>query len=100
VTATVTTDSILVQEREPVATTVDEEVVVLSMRAGSYFGFNRVGTAIWNMLAKPRPVGHILDELSQLHEVDRATMTRDVMTFLQTLVDRRLVRVVEPEDAR
>jgi Coenzyme PQQ synthesis protein D (PqqD) len=96
----VTVDSILVQEREPVATTVDDEVVLLSMRAGSYFGLNRVGSEIWNMLAEPRPVGHILDALSQLHDVDRDTMTGDVMTFLQTLIDRRLLRVVEPENTR
>ena len=96
----VTVDSILVQDREPVATTVDDEVVLLSMRAGSYYGFNRVGTEIWNMLAEPCPVVRILDELSQFHEVDRGTMTRDVTTFLQTLIDRRLVRMVDPENGR
>jgi hypothetical protein len=93
----VTIDSILVRDSEPVATTLDEEVVLLSIRAGSYYGFNRVGTEIWNMLAEPRPVRLILDELSQLHEVDRATMTRDVTAFLQNLIERRLVRVLGPQ---
>lgn len=96
----VTVDSILVRDGEPIATTLDDEVVLLSMRAGSYYGFNRVGTEIWNLLAEPRPVGHIFDELAQLHDVDRGTMIRDVTTFLQTLIDRRLVRVVDAESTR
>ena len=47
-TVAVTADTILVRDNEPMPTTVDEEVVVLSVRAGAYFGFNRIGTEIWN----------------------------------------------------
>jgi hypothetical protein len=93
---TVTADTILVQDSEPIPATVDEEVVVLSVRAGAYFGFNRVGTEIWNMLTEPRRVGQILDSLSQAHDVDADTMTRDVTRFLQDLIERRLVRVIDP----
>jgi hypothetical protein len=91
---TVTVDTVLVQDSEPIPATVDEEVVLLSVRAGNYFGFNRIGTEIWNMLAEPRRVAEILDSLAQAHDVDRDTMTRDVNQFLQTLIDRRLVKVV------
>jgi hypothetical protein len=99
-TVAVTADTVLVRDSEPMPTTVDEEVVVLSVRAGAYFGFNRIGTEIWNMLAEPRRVGHILDTLAQSHEVDRDTMTRDVNQFLQTLIERRLVRVVDSKESR
>jgi hypothetical protein len=96
---TVTVDTVLVQDSEPIPATVDEEVVLLSVRAGNYFGFNRIGTEIWNMLAEPRRVGEILDSLSQAHDVDTDTMTRDVTQFLQTLIDRGLVKVVSPGKA-
>lgn len=96
---TVTVDTILARDSEPIPATVGEEVVVLSIRAGSYFGFNRVGTEIWNMLAEPRRVDQIFDALSQLHDVDAETMIRDVTPFLQTLIERRLVRVVDPGGA-
>jgi hypothetical protein len=96
---TVTLDTILVRDSEPIPATVNQEVVVLSMRAGSYFGFNRVGTEIWNMLSEPRRVDQIFDALSRLHDVDAETMIRDVTPFLQTLIERRLVRVVDPGEA-
>jgi hypothetical protein len=91
---TVTVDTVLVQDNEPIPATVDEEVVLLSVRAGNYFGFNRVGTEIWNMLTEPRRVGDIFDALAKEHDVDADTMTRDVSQFLQTLIDRGLVKVV------
>ena len=96
----ITIDSILVRDSEPVATTLDENVVVLSVRDGSYFDFNRVGSDIWNMLAKPRPLREILDRLAEIYEVDLGTMAPQVVAFLQKLVDNRLVRVLEPQGDR
>jgi len=90
----VTIDSILVQDNEPTAADVDGRVVVLSVRAGSYFDFNRVATEIWCMLTEPRRVSEIFHSLSRRHDVDAETMARDVTPFLQTLVTHRLIRVV------
>ncbi len=92
----VTVDTIVVQDSEPIPTTIEEETVVLSMRAGAYFGFNRIGTEIWAMLAQPRRVGEIFDRLLLAHDVDVDTMTRDVTAFLDALIKRRLLRVVGP----
>lgn len=92
----VTVDSVLVQDKEPAAAALDDGVVLLSLRAGSYFGFNRVATDIWTMLAEPRRVGAIFDVLRQDHDVDAATLDRDVTPFLQRLLDERLVRLIEP----
>jgi len=90
----VTIDSILVQDNEPTAADVDGRVVVLSVRAGSYFDFNRVATEIWCMLTEPCRVSEIFHSLSRRHDVDAETMARDVTPFLQTLVTHRLIRVV------
>jgi hypothetical protein len=96
----VTIDSVLVQDREPTAADLDDGVVVMIARAGSYFGFNRVATEIWTMLAEPCRVGQIFDSLSERHDVDAEILARDVTPFLQTLVEHRLVRVIDPADVR
>jgi hypothetical protein len=95
-----TNESILVRDSEPKAAVLDQGVVVLSIRAGSYFSFNAVASDIWTMLAEPQSVGHIFDALAASHDVDAATLARDVTPFLQTLVERRLARVVEPSAVR
>jgi hypothetical protein len=95
-----TIDTILVQESEPISATVQGNIVLLSIRAGAYFRFNKVGAQIWNMLVEPRRVGDICDRLAQSNEVDVDTMTRDVAKFLEALINRQLVRVVKPDEIR
>jgi Coenzyme PQQ synthesis protein D (PqqD) len=92
----VTIDSVLVQSSEPKAAVLDGSVVVLSVRAGAYFGFNRVASEIWQMLAAPCCVGRIVDALCESHDVDRETVVRDVTPFLQTLLEQKLARVSDP----
>jgi hypothetical protein len=96
----VTIDSVLVQDNEPRAAEVDGDVVLLSLRAGSYFGFNRVATEIWNMLVAPCRVGQIFVSLAERHDVDAEALARDVTPFLQTLLEQNLVRVIDPGDPR
>ncbi|MGA8614106.1 MAG: PqqD family protein [Xanthobacteraceae bacterium] len=93
----VTADTILVRDSEPTFLTLEENVVLLSVRRGAYFSLNRVGTQIWNMLVEPHRVGDIFDVLAQTHDVDTATVTGDVAEFLETLVKRQLVRVIDPD---
>jgi hypothetical protein len=88
----ITIDSVLVQDKEPVAAEVDGAAVVLSLRAGAYFDFNDIASSVWAMLAAPLRVGDLFDALAQSHDVDAATLARDVMPFLQALLDERLLR--------
>jgi hypothetical protein len=90
----VTADSVLVRDKEPRTIDLDGAAVVLSVRAGAYFDLNRVATEIWDMVAKPCRLGRVLDTLSQRYDVDDQALARDVMPFLQTLVEHRLLRVI------
>jgi hypothetical protein len=96
----VTIDSVLVRDTGLDATDLDGQVVVLNVPAGAYFGFNAVASEIWHLLSEPRRVGEIFGKLSQNHDVDATTLSRDVLPFLQTLVDRRLAVQIDPDDAR
>jgi Coenzyme PQQ synthesis protein D (PqqD) len=93
----ITIESILVQDHEPIGADLDSGGVVLSVRAGAYFGFNATASEIWQMLAEPRRVEQIIASLSEGHDVDTQTIARDVVPFLQRLVDDRLVRVIGPQ---
>ena len=96
----VTVDSVLVQNKEPCAVDLEGDVVVLSLRAGSYFGFNTMASKIWQMLGEPCPVREIFDALIEEHDVDAVTLARDVIPFLQTLIEQKLLRVIGEDQAR
>jgi Coenzyme PQQ synthesis protein D (PqqD) len=92
---TLTAESVVAQDTEPVVARVDGDVVMLSEREGAYFGLNGVGSKIWELIAQPRTVGDICQSLSAVYEVDDATLMREVTDFLRLLLARKLVRVIE-----
>ena len=92
----VTIESVLVQDNEPAGADLNGGSVLLSLRAGAYFSFNPIASEIWQMLAEPSRVGQIFASLSDGYSVDAQTVAHDVTPFLQSLVDHRLVRVVDP----
>lgn len=96
----VTIDSILVRDSTLAAANLDGRVVVLSVEAGTYVSFNGVASNIWQMLSEPRQVGEIFETLSQSHDVDAVTLSRDVLPFLQRLIERRLARQIDRDPAR
>ena len=96
----VTIDSVLVQDKTLKTAVLDGDIVVLSLRAGSYFGFNRVASEIWTMLAEPCRIRRIFEALLQDHDVDATTLARDVTPFLELLVEQGLVQVVDLSEAR
>jgi hypothetical protein len=98
--ALVDLDKRLVRNGEMIVTIVDADIVLFSVSVGAYFALNRAGTDIWNMLAEPRSIGQILDSLEQLYAVSRDNLERDVEPFLRSLIEERVLRVVDPDDLR
>jgi hypothetical protein len=96
----VTIDSILVRDQSLAAADLGGQIVVLSVERGAYVSFNDVASEIWHMLSEPRRVGEIFDTLSQNHDVDAAGLSRDVLPFLQTLIERRLARQIDRDGAQ
>lgn len=97
--ATVRSDTIVVRDSEPIFTTIDSEVVMLSPRAQAYFGLGTVGSEIWNAIEKPRRVDELCATLQQEFEVDPDTCRREVLDFLNDLVERGLAHIVPQEGA-
>jgi hypothetical protein len=95
-----TSQTVVVRDSELTPAVVEGQAVVLSLRAGSYFEFNVVGTEIWNMLVQPRSVGQIFDELSRAFDVDMKAVERDVRPFLQHLIRHGLLHVIESGEAQ
>jgi hypothetical protein len=91
----VTIDSVLVRDQYLAATDLGGQIVVLNVHTDTYVSLNAVASDIWTMLSEPRRVGDIFEFLLQRHDVDDETLSRDVLPFLQHMIERRLVRQVE-----
>jgi DNA phosphorothioation-dependent restriction protein DptG len=76
-----------------VYTTLGSEAVVLELQASNYFGMNEVGTAVWNFLQQPREVSDVIEHIVNNYEVSAEQAEVEILSFLQTLVDKDLVVV-------
>jgi hypothetical protein len=88
--------TVLVRCDEPLTATVGDEIVMLDARQGCYFGLDRSGTAIWDLLATPRSVDDLCERLVERFDVSPETCRSEVLFFLHDLRDAGLVETVEP----
>jgi hypothetical protein len=78
------------------ASEVGPEVVMLSLRDGTYYGLDGVGVEIWRMLQAPVTISRIVTALVETYDVDADRCRSDVVTVIVTLVERGLVEIREP----
>jgi hypothetical protein len=74
------------------------ETVILSLKAGVYYGLEGVGARIWSLLQRPITVSAIRDALVVEYEVDPDRCGRDLADLLKDLAARGLVEVRERGD--
>lgn len=64
---------------------VDGELVALHIDNGTCYGFNATATRIWSMIAEPRRLYALRDELVGLFDVDPATCETELRALLKEL---------------
>lgn len=70
---------------------VDDEILLLDVEKGTYFGLDGVGTRIWQLLGNGATPEAIVGALGDEYEVDQAQLQADVSCFLDTLQGRGLI---------
>ena len=88
-----TEDRYIVCADRTAAQDIDGEVVVINFDTYHYYGLNRTGTAVWNLIA---PGGRTADEIAAAvaaaFGVTPALAMPDILTLLARLVDEGLAQ--------
>jgi PqqD family protein of HPr-rel-A system len=71
-----------------------EEVVLLHVDTGIYFGLDALGARIWQLLKDGADEAEISDRLLAEYDVDPAQLRADLAAFLDSLEAKGLVRTV------
>jgi hypothetical protein len=75
-----------------VSAELDDEVVLLNVETGTYFGLDAIGSRIWRLLAQGAAEGDILERLLAEYDVEPAQLRSDLSGFLGVLTAKGLVR--------
>jgi hypothetical protein len=78
-----------------VAAALDDEMILLNVETGIYFGLDAVGAEIWRQLAEGADETTIIDRLLAQYEVAPIRLRVDLANFLTTLAAKGLIRMSE-----
>ena len=88
-------DSVVVSTSSQVGADLGEEVILLHLKNGQYYGLEKVGARIWKVLDKPIRVGEIERLLLNEYDIDPESCRREVRQLLSDLIDQGFVEVTE-----
>jgi hypothetical protein len=74
------------------AATGPEEMVMMSVEVGRYYGLNAVATRIWELLETPRNASELCRHILEEFDVDAATCEAEVRRFVGELLDHGIIR--------
>jgi hypothetical protein len=84
-----------IQNAEIIQSKIGEEVVMLDMESGFYFGLNSVASIIWDMMENGISFEDLCDQLTEQFEVERTLCEADTQELLDQLLEKKIIRVVE-----
>jgi len=90
--------TIVKQSKHQVSSCLDDEVAILNLESGMYFGLDEVGAFIWQALNESRAMGEICSMILDKFEVDNVTCQADVFSFLTKLEKAGLVELLHAEE--
>jgi hypothetical protein len=87
-------ESTVVAGTQHVACEVGDELVMLSLETGEYFGMNPVAARIWDLVQAETTVWAVRDQLLRDYEdITMERCTEDLLDVLAQMRDWRLVEV-------
>jgi len=83
-----------IQNKAIVQSKIGEEVVMLDMDSGFYFGLNSVASVIWGLLANEISFETLIDQLMTQFEVERSLCEADTKELLDQMLEKNIIRKI------
>ena len=96
---TISECSMVVAAKDQVSADLSDEVVMLDLESGVYYGLDAVGARIWSLIQEPRAVGDIRDTLLEEYQVEPNRCERELLALLRELAAKGLIEVQDATDA-
>ena len=84
-----------IQNKKIIQSKIGEEVVMMDIDSGFYFGMNGVGSKIWYYLSSPITLDDLIRNLMIDFKVDEQTCKADTIEFLESLLEKNIISEVE-----
>lgn len=86
-------DSIVQRHSHLISAEVDQDIVMVNVESGFYYGISDVAREIWDALENPARISDLIESLSADYDIDRSTCEEQTLSFLEALLAERLLQV-------
>src|SRR5262245_62952277 len=86
-------DSIVQRDPDVIAAEADQDLVMVSIANGAYYGVSDVAREIWEAIEQPKKVSDLIDDLTANYKVERSLCEQEILSFLQSLLTEHLLQV-------
>jgi hypothetical protein len=88
-----TLNSIIQRDPTVAAAAAGQELIMVSVSSGYYYGLSDVARAIWDAIGRPKRISDLVDELTASYRIDSSSCEEQTLSFLQDLLDEGLLQV-------
>ena len=92
-------NSTISKTEDLVSCDLEGETALMSVENGKYYGLDPVGSRIWGLLERSRPVSDLCALLLEEFAVEPAQCETDVLAFLHDLAQDNLIKVIDAPTA-
>ena len=85
------TDKIISRNEGIVFNKLDDELVMMSIENGEYYGLDNIGAQIWEIIQQPTNFSEIVLKLMRKYDVSEETCIADIQEFLSELLGKNLI---------
>jgi Coenzyme PQQ synthesis protein D (PqqD) len=88
-----TLHSIVQRDPEIIGAEAGQDLVMVSVSSGHYYGLSDVAREIWDAIERPKRISELVDDLSASYEIDSSSCEEQTLYFLNALLDEGLLQV-------
>jgi hypothetical protein len=84
---------IVQRDPEVISAEAGEDLVMVSISNGFYYGVSDVAREIWDAIERPKKISALIDDLIATYNVERSMCEDDTLSFLENLLTEHLLQV-------
>src|SRR2546425_5110771 len=86
-------DCVVQRDPDVIAAEADQDLVMVSIANGLYYGVSDVAREIWEAIERPKKIADLIDDLAATYNIDRSTCEEETLSFLEHLLSEQLLQV-------
>lgn len=85
--------SVVVAAKDQFSCPLGDDIIILDLRAGLYFGLDNVGALVWQLIQQPKSVRDLRQAILETFDVAPEVCERDLVALLRDLAAKNLIEI-------